>query len=94
MEQPVEDVADGQQKPKEAKWVKVGASKKAYQVSSDAIVIAGEGKLSYTDMIQKFKTKPELDQPGDVVHKIRRTQKVELLLHTRTEEKRKSAEGQ
>ncbi|XP_037898450.1 uncharacterized protein LOC119643177 [Glossina fuscipes] len=44
----------------------------------DAIVIAVTGKLSYAEMLRKVKGEPKLK--SDVVHKIKRTQKGDLLL--------------
>ncbi|XP_037880699.1 uncharacterized protein LOC119632069 [Glossina fuscipes] len=67
-------------------WQQVTARKKkdlalqARRGKLDAIVIAAIGKLHYADMLRKVKGEPKLKQLSEVVHKIRRTQKGDLLL--------------
>ncbi|XP_037898457.1 uncharacterized protein LOC119643184 [Glossina fuscipes] len=46
----------------------------------ETIVIAATGKLSYAEMLRKVKGEPKLKQLNEVVHKIKRTQKGDLLL--------------
>lgn len=50
----------------------------------DAIIIKATGKVTYADMIRKMQADPKLEQLGDAVSKIRRTQKGELLIQLKS----------
>lgn len=74
---------EGENRPADT-WAKVVSrgqrKERKPKARPDAIIIAGNGKATFADILRKVKADPNLGEVGQSVTKIRRTQKGDLLL--------------